>query len=112
MGRLPEITTVAQISAKMSELKDSYDLVTILLNNVTAMKTKLKLDLSPDCKEFGKYAGFMADCRDKLIDQKILDLVLLLNNITIMNKAIDPANGMLNSEFNKTLNEQNETDNN
>lgn len=103
MGTIPEINNESVIKSKLDELQNCYNLVNMLLGFVTGLKTKLTLDLSPACSELGKHAGFIADCRDKIINQKTIGLVKLLNDIRTMQELIDPSKTQLNKQFNQVM---------
>lgn len=103
MERIPEITTKKQIKYKMDELDSISNVISKTITEVGNLKTMLKLDLSPDCYEIPKGADFIKTCRDKLLNNHITDLAELLANVNSARRLIDPANGMLNSDFNKTM---------
>ncbi|MHB8207781.1 hypothetical protein [Mucilaginibacter sp.] len=103
MEKIPEITSSDDIKNKLNELQKNYDSVNLLLGLLGSLKTKLSLDLSPKCTELGKYADFMMDCRDNILNRKIKDLVKLLSALKTMMDVINPANSTTNKDFNNQI---------
>ncbi len=103
MGTIPIINNESVIKSKLDELQNNYYAVKMLLGFVNGLKAKLTLDLSPTCSELGKHADFIVDCRDKIINQKIMGLIVLLNAISTMQKVLDPSNIQRDKDFNKIM---------
>jgi hypothetical protein len=85
-------TSKKEIADKLEQLQSIIQMAVMMIGALKNLKTKLKLDLSSNCSELGKYAGFIIDCRDKFLDAKINDLALLVANVSNMYNGIDQSN--------------------
>jgi hypothetical protein len=86
-----QITPPQQIDLKILELLNIQKLSEEQLVLLNAIQIKLKVDLSPQCTELGQYAGFMMDCRDKIIPQKIVSLIAFINAVNRIGALITPS---------------------
>jgi hypothetical protein len=101
-----QITSKSEITQKLTELTTLRDISVQMLNIITNLRLKMRVDLSPQCTELGSSAGIAVDCRDKYIDNTIIKLAKFINAITAMICAINPESdgNMLNSEAKKLNN--------
>jgi hypothetical protein len=98
-----QITKVADIKKVVEALQSSCDLLNSAVVSLAGVGVKLTLDFSTDCTECGQFAGFIKDCRDKLVADKMLSLVGFMNCITRLQYAINPDVQTLNSDYIKQM---------